>query len=395
MQNKRYLRDRLAGFSLIEVMVGLVIGLLTILVIMQSFAAFEGQKRTTTSGMDAQENGLIALHTLQTDVRMAGRGMLVDMDQNGTPELAFNRLNLWRGGATALSTIMLPVAITDGGSGANNSDSVEIVYSNSSCAGTPMRITVPMPQPSNITTVGAATCTAADDLLILAGPGLPGSLLKETGDPQPTGQGNFNLRTNSSAGDGSNYWNPPGGQSGYFPAGGYGLGSFVLNMGQMVHNRYQAQCDTFTVSNRLTQSGAVSCTDQNTFSNALPLNSSIVNIQAQFGIAPAGSQAVNCWANATDTACSPTNGDWTAANLAPADIVRIKAVRVAIVARSSLRERPTTGTTCDATTTAPTLFNGVSGAPVVNLSGDPNWQCYRYKVYETIIPLRNIMWANV
>ena len=37
-----------AGFSLVELMVGLVIGLMATLVIMQVFSTFEGQKRTTT-----------------------------------------------------------------------------------------------------------------------------------------------------------------------------------------------------------------------------------------------------------------------------------------------------------------------------------------------------------
>ncbi len=60
------------GFSLVEIMVGLGIGLLTILVIMQLFADYEGQKRTTTSGADAQGNGQIALLTME--LRYCGFG---------------------------------------------------------------------------------------------------------------------------------------------------------------------------------------------------------------------------------------------------------------------------------------------------------------------------------
>ena len=46
------------GFSLIEIMVGVVIGMIAVLVIYQVFAAAEGIKRNTTSAGDAQQNGL-------------------------------------------------------------------------------------------------------------------------------------------------------------------------------------------------------------------------------------------------------------------------------------------------------------------------------------------------
>jgi type IV pilus assembly protein PilW len=46
-----------AGFSLVEIMVGLAIGMLAVIVILQVFALSEGRKRTTTSGGDAQSNG--------------------------------------------------------------------------------------------------------------------------------------------------------------------------------------------------------------------------------------------------------------------------------------------------------------------------------------------------
>jgi type IV pilus assembly protein PilW len=29
-----------------------------------------------------------------------------------------------------------------------------------------------------------------------------------------------------------------------------------------------------------------------------------------------------------------------------------------------------------------------------DLSADPNWQCYRYRVFETTVPLRNWIWKS-
>ena len=57
-------RARFVGFTLVELMVAMVIGLVTTLVITQVLAFSEGQKRTTTSGSDAQVNGSLALYTL-------------------------------------------------------------------------------------------------------------------------------------------------------------------------------------------------------------------------------------------------------------------------------------------------------------------------------------------
>jgi type IV pilus assembly protein PilW len=69
----------------------------------------------------------------------------------------------------------------------------------------------------------------------------------------------------------------------------------------------------------------------------------------------------------------------------------IIAVRVAIVARSAIPEKPSAGlgAACDTTPNPPTWSGGA-----FDLSADPNWQCYRYRVFETTIPLRNWIWKS-
>ena len=47
---------RQQGFGLIEIMVGILIGLLMVLIIYQVYEVSEGQKRTITAGSDAQQN---------------------------------------------------------------------------------------------------------------------------------------------------------------------------------------------------------------------------------------------------------------------------------------------------------------------------------------------------
>jgi len=86
------------------------------------------------------------------------------------------------------------------------------------------------------------------------------------------------------------------------------------------------------------------------------------------------------------------------------------AVRVAVVARSALAEKPSgiDGTKCDATTDGtesptpgPDLRpRWVGGLIDVSASGDPSpasplyWKCYRYRVFETTVPLRNWIWRS-
>ncbi len=67
-------RDTSAGFSLIEILVALTIGMISTLAIMQLFTLSEGQKRSISGGGDAQTNGALALFSLQRDIRQAGYG---------------------------------------------------------------------------------------------------------------------------------------------------------------------------------------------------------------------------------------------------------------------------------------------------------------------------------
>jgi type IV pilus assembly protein PilW len=99
----------------------------------------------------------------------------------------------------------------------------------------------------------------------------------------------------------------------------------------------------------------------------------------------------------------------TTFNAAGAPWQSIIAVRVAIVARSALAEKPrgSNGANCDATTdgtegpSVPDQRPVWSGGVIdVSATGDPSptsmlyWKCYRYRVFETTVPLRNWIWKS-
>ncbi|PHN95865.1 pilus assembly protein PilW, partial [Tenacibaculum discolor] len=52
------------GFSMVEIMVGLAIGLATVVIMLQMLKNADASKRISAGGNDAQMNGTLALYTL-------------------------------------------------------------------------------------------------------------------------------------------------------------------------------------------------------------------------------------------------------------------------------------------------------------------------------------------
>jgi type IV pilus assembly protein PilW len=121
--------------------------------------------------------------------------------------------------------------------------------------------------------------------------------------------------------------------------------------------------------------------------DGVSIASGIMDMQAQYGLVNGASGALNTWQEPTGTWAAPT----PPATLTQAQVRQIKAVRVALIARSGEYEKPTNATnTCDTTTTTA----GLSTWATFDTTNWPaNWQCYRYKVFETVIPLRNVIWS--
>jgi len=361
------IKYRSGGFSLVEIMVGMVISLLGVLIVLQVFAAFEGQKRTTTSGSDAQTNGAIALYTVERDVRMAGYGFSVPEALGCTINRSFNGTTL-----TALS--LAPVTITKGTGGLP--DTIRILSSSKGSWSIPTRVTTYHPATATNFFLNTTLGMAVGDLLIAYEPGKDCTLLQVTGIPN----GNVQVHHQNTS-----PWDPPGGQN-IFPTGGYSAGATLFNLGSLVDHTY-----SLDANNNLLLSDYNSATNTSNVQSLLP---DIVNLQAQYGFdTRAGVQTderVDTWSDTMiDADSDVTVGD-------NGDIRRVYAVRLAVVARSALKEKADSSGTCTTTTNAPKWSDGtiidVSKNP--DGSANPDWQCYRYKTFETVIPLRNLIWGQ-
>lgn len=358
---------RNAGFSLVEIMVGMVIGLISTIIVMQVFALFEGQKRTSTSGSDAQTNGGIALYTIERDLRLGGYGF-------SNPDVLGCPINRSYNGVTLAAVTLAPVTITNGAGGLP--DSIQVIASNKSSFSIPARITTDHPPEATNFFINTTLGMSEGDLLIAFEAGKDCTMLQITGIPS----GNIQIHHQSTS-----PWNPPGGLN-IFPPGGYGAGASLFNLGSLMDHSYSLDADSSLIFSDYSSS-------TNTSTN-LVLAPDIVNLQAQYGFdTRPGTQTdarVDTWSDTmVDAGGNGTTGD-------AEDIARVYAIRFAVVARSGLMEKPLPDGTCNITTSAPTWAGGTISVNK-NPDGSPNanWQCYRYKTFETVVPLRNLIWRQV
>jgi type IV pilus assembly protein PilW len=387
-------RSSAAGFSLIELLVALVIGLLAALVIQQVMAVFEGQKRTSGSGSDAQVNGAVALTYLEREVRQAGYGLLAggsqmcplginiyydeDKDENkneirSPDEVVFDRVKLF------------PILIIDGGAGP---DRVVVVRSDADFGPVPTTIEKRMPNPSSEITADSTGGLVKDQLFLVgAGDGSKVcTLMQMSQDPQPTGNG-WNLQHNS----GQFPFNPPNPDKVFtpeLPPFYYVIGDIVINMGSFIARRFEILCDRLVEVDPIRDAGPYDCDPETPEGEPTPLVDQIVDLQAQYGIVDAGSQQITHWCDATATSIC---GDWSNPTSADIDISRVRALRIAVVARSTQYERD------EVSPSSLTLWGDVDAAdddaaPVFAL--DSAQRHYRYKVFSTIVPIRNLIWGT-
>src|SRR3982751_3563197 len=99
-----------AGFTLVEVMIALLIGMIGIVVMMQVFSVSEGFKRTATSGTDAQVNGAVAMYMIEREIRTSGYN-LNDLMSKGCPVVRL----WWNASASGVDLRLVPAEINPAG----------------------------------------------------------------------------------------------------------------------------------------------------------------------------------------------------------------------------------------------------------------------------------------
>jgi type IV pilus assembly protein PilW len=366
------------GFGLIEVMVAMLIGMLASIVIFQVSSVSERQKRTTTGSADAQTNAAFALYAIERDAKMAGFGL--EADTLAGCKKIYSYFNDGNNAPAPLTAYSSPAAISLTNGTGNASDTIQIVYYTNPADDDfviPSSTTLrgPMATPSSVLDVlNTGGCKANKLALLQQLEGDRSCTVIQVTKVNPIA---FTLEHDA------------GGPPTYNPSVTYMTDNAwpTYKKGDVL--RCGVSVSPTTRIYQLNATNELTVNDSATVVGVQPIAGNIVVLQAQYGVADAGSLAVNRadqWTDAT--------GNWAEKTLTIEDGngKRIKAIRVAVVARSSEYEKPE-GNACT-TTTSDMVDNWSTWADLSAVKNLPDWECYRYKVVETVIPLRNVIWAN-
>ena len=334
------------GTSLTELMVGLLVGLVAAIAILQTFAVAEGRKRSTTGVAEAQQTGLLAMFTVGTEIASAGNGLAAAARELGTcPDT----------GDIRSSQRPIPILITAGAT-PDTPDSIVVNHGVANAHAAPASFAADAPAGSSYRVQSPLGLTANDMIVAIS---LTGHCAATTATSVSAPDGNGVVEIQHA------------GAPDAYPAS-----SMLLNRGQrdrVARVRYDI-VDATLRSLDLVNTGAT----------PNPLASNIVNMKAQYGIDSDNDEFLDTWVSAATAA-------WVPAGVLAAPVAtlfRIKAVRIGFIVRSDIYDRNVTGD-----------FNWVMfDCPRIDKT-----QCtgrlagtlpsgWRYRIDETMIPLRNQIW---
>jgi type IV pilus assembly protein PilW len=332
------------GFSLIEIMVGLVIAMIGVIIMTQALLNSEERSRTTGAGNDAFSNGAIMMHALQRDLQQGGYGI------NSLKILGCN-VTTPSGATVPLAPVIVNPAVTLVPAGDANTDSLLIMYGNDD--GQPEGNAV-YAVTGSAYTVQAPTAFHVGDYVI----GYPGSCAANLTMSRVTALDVTTVTVGAAVGAATVLYN---------------LGRAPKAVAYRVKGGALESCD-FMVAN---------CTNNGI--QWVAVGGNIVSLQALYGRDTSAVGSMDGIPDAWDRTTPISSCGWA----------RTSAVRLALVARANQYESKidtaTSARVCDQVTAAAPTWNG---GTAINLTANADWQCYRYKTFENIAPSRNISWMG-
>jgi type IV pilus assembly protein PilW len=344
-----------SGFGLVEVMVGVVIALVTMLAVHRVVIASETTRRTAQSDAEAQQAAQFALSRISFDVANAGAGIVT-----AARALAACPVT---GDFTAM-TRPVAVVITSGGA-SDVPDSVVVRYAVGNATVLPARFAVAAPSGASFA-LRAAMGFAAGDQVIVSDRRGACARTTVTATRGPVA-GTLDVDHDIIAAD--------------MPAD-----AIALDLGsasRTVATRYDVAA------------GTLRTTDLQGGDAPNPLASNVVNFKVQYGLDTNGDGALDTWAEATPASGA---GDWSSNAVLRATaetLARIKALRVGIIVRGEQIDRAATRAfdwvmfDCEAVDKS-TCPGRLAGSIAASARGG-----WHYRVYETVVPSRNLLWNPV
>jgi type IV pilus assembly protein PilW len=377
MKNKPFGNNR--GFTLIELMVGLVIGLVTLLAVTQVYLNWDSRQRTSSSKNNAQISGTLAAYTLERDIRQAGMGFgsassPTDIKAGCAVAASFN------GAPVNFNFIPLQIVNGDGG----GTDQISVLYGNSS-----------------LHSLGGSVInsTATTKSLLNRAGFMPGDKVVLTSTTVPNTCQMVEVTVTDPITSGTtqafqHLMDPY--QSVYRPAGMLTKPSMNLAIGTATDTFDEAfNLGPEPIATVWSIAGATPVRPVLQKTNLLPvagtippvleISEGIVNLQAQYGydVNDDGQIGATEWFDADNPLIAPTN--WS----------RVLAVRYSLLARSRHYESLPFRAANPFWAGGQFLMADVSGSTDSDPAGANNWRAYRYVVYEGVVPLRNVLWGRL
>ena len=412
---KRAFVLRRAGFSLIELLVAMVIGLVVTLAITSVMIRGEGAKRSTTSVNDLNQNGAYAAYLLDRVVRSAGSGFsqswdttygcLLSVSQGAAAVLplpaaipassAFARVTQ----PIRLAPVIIGKGLADSTAPAQVRGDVLVVMGGT---GGFTEIQQPV-TPASVSVAGMSLQNAlgygTNDLLLLADTSVPaGCMMQQVGIRNRATSG----PTLPFGGSGTNYY---GGSTTYVgtttsPVAltAFGGSTIALQLGNAATNPPQFRLYGVGSNNTLVSYDLLQPAPQ----DDSPLADGVVEMRALYGVdttvPPDG--VVDSWVDPIAGSGYEASVLTDGSAASQSKLRQISALRVGFFLRTSLQERPRdrfgvdmTPTEVSALSTTLTLFGDLGGAfpQTRTISGSDN--LFRYRTVEATVPLRNVLMA--
>ncbi len=369
-----------SGFSLVELMIAILLAAITAVVVLNVLTSYQTRSNTTSGRNDAQIGAAIGMYALEKDIRMGGAGL-------NTPQglLCAQGANIaWNDAASYNGATLLSVRIIDGGAGP---DSIQVIRSDSDFGAAPTRLIANMASATAQLSVDGSVGLKNGDLVMVGS--TDGTkvctLMQLTADPTANGSG-WLLTHAAGVGD----YNPADPAVTFTSPVSYSVRDNVVNMGTYGIRRYGVVCKgggTPAATNNcdLASWNPLDLGASPTLATAgvSSISPQIVDLQAQYGIAPAGSEVINQWVDAT----AATGWD----NPSLANQLRIKAVRIAIVARGNREGNQVSPASI-------LLWNDDNGDGTNDDPRNRNFtaaeQRFRYQALTSVVPVINALWAG-
>jgi type IV pilus assembly protein PilW len=356
----------MSGMSLMEILIAMAIGLIGIVVITQTYLVNENYKRSTLSAGGAQTNGALALYMIERDARMGGWGVAWSSVLGCDPVRWYYDGDYTNPPAGTLPSFRpVPVSIADGGAGP---DTITVVYGTGTERVIPSTLASTMASPGAVLAVDNSEgfSSVPGDLALVVQNNLCAML-------QVTNAAGSQIEHQANA---TAPYNPAGGGS--LPA--FGANALVFNLGRPVVNVYSINDSALQLWSLFTAtSSTVVPSYTATPSTAVE---HIVDLQAEYGKDTAGGDGtVDSYDNVT-----PANA---------AEWQQVLSIRIGVLARSEHYVKPDApGGPCTATVAAPTWAGGAFPAPGDFTDTANQARCYGYRVFESVVPLRNMIWRQ-